>query len=766
MSRPHEKVYPTLLRALITWLLALGMGLPLLMAAGQTFFAPRYGLICLGVALLCALLSLRRGLLPTVLGIAALTQMILLVFGLGFFQQLMELLRALVLLIRDVPLAMTLHGDALCLQMAVLLSLFCFTLSGPDIDVVLPITLLAGLLCGQWMLGLRWECLYMVPALPAVLLLYASTHSFAQAPDPDRARVTPWAVPLAAALIVLAWALSPAEGTVSPTLAQLAQDLRDAVNDRFFDKQERTRYSLASDGWMPLGETQLGGTPDPSERLVMRVQTEDTAYLRGAVLDDYTGAYWRDSTRRQRYSWDSVLQRSLRDQLLQKEYPLGTALPEQQLTVDFLTFGAGTLFVPQRLRALTTAEDMHPYFAMSTEVFLVRNLKVDDHYAVSFLPMKAIDSGMADLAERCWQLTDLGRREAAEQYTALPEHMQSEIYAIAEQATRGCITDWQKAVALRDYLRANYSYSLNVQIPPQDVDFVTWFLLGSENSGYCTYFASAMTVLCRMAGLPARYIEGYVANPNAAGVAEVHGTNAHAWTEVYINGLGWVTFDATPGFNGRDQSGDTPPAGSQTPTPPPATPTPTPTPTPAPNDTPTPTPAPTDTPTPQASQENEDTPTPTPTLTPTPTPVPEDAPDTPEPPAEPPLWWPWLLALLLLLALIWRIRATQPLRAAQRMKADQALLLLWRATLRCAERLRCPLQPDETPISYAERAEKALQAPLTPVARAVSALRYGNHAPRRASLKAAREAYLALHAKLKPHQKALLALRRAFSLRH
>ena len=45
-----------------------------------------------------------------------------------------------------------------------------------------------------------------------------------------------------------------------------------------------------------------------------------------------------------------------------------------------------------------------------------------------------------------------------------------------------------------------------------------------------------MTVLCRMAGLPARYIEGYVASPGSDGVAAVRGTNAHAWTEVYLNG--------------------------------------------------------------------------------------------------------------------------------------------------------------------------------------------------------------------------------------
>ena len=96
--------------------------------------------------------------------------------------------------------------------------------------------------------------------------------------------------------------------------------------------------------------------------------------------------------------------------------------------------------------------------------------------------------------------------------------------------------------------------------------------MGKE--GYCTYFASAMTVLCRMAGLPARYVEGFVAQPGADGFAYVTGKDAHAWTEVYFEGFGWVPFDATPqqqemgGDNQQDQQQPEPsPSPSPTPSP-------------------------------------------------------------------------------------------------------------------------------------------------------------------------------------------------------
>lgn len=103
------------------------------------------------------------------------------------------------------------------------------------------------------------------------------------------------------------------------------------------------------------------------------------------------------------------------------------------------------------------------------------------------------------------------------------------------------------------------------------VDFVSSFLLDTRK-GYCTYFATAMTVMCRISGIPARYVEGFVADPDMNGRAWVTGKQGHAWTEVYLAGFGWLTFDSTPqdaigsnaGFSGNSQLQD-----PSIPTPPP-----------------------------------------------------------------------------------------------------------------------------------------------------------------------------------------------------
>ena len=66
-------------------------------------------------------------------------------------------------------------------------------------------------------------------------------------------------------------------------------------------------------------------------------------------------------------------------------------------------------------------------------------------------------------------------------------------------------TDYQKALNIQNWLRSNCTYTLDVESVSTGVDFVTAFLLGTRK-GYCTYFASAMTVMCRMVGIPARYV--------------------------------------------------------------------------------------------------------------------------------------------------------------------------------------------------------------------------------------------------------------------
>ena len=108
-------------------------------------------------------------------------------------------------------------------------------------------------------------------------------------------------------------------------------------------------------------------------------------------------------------------------------------------------------------------------------------------------------------------------------------------------------TSYGKAVALRDYLRENYSYKLHAAKVPPGKEPADYFLFELKE-GHCEYFACALAVLARAAGLPARVATGFSpGNYNTlSNLFEVYEYHAHAWTQIYIEQLGWLTMDATP----------------------------------------------------------------------------------------------------------------------------------------------------------------------------------------------------------------------------
>ncbi|MDI6874520.1 transglutaminase TgpA family protein [Candidatus Solincola sp.] len=108
----------------------------------------------------------------------------------------------------------------------------------------------------------------------------------------------------------------------------------------------------------------------------------------------------------------------------------------------------------------------------------------------------------------------------------------------------------QRVRAIEDFLRREYAYSLDVPPLPPGEDAVDYFLFEARR-GYCEHFATAHAVLCRLAGVPSRVVTGYATgdyNP-VTGLYEVSLDDAHAWVEVYLVGVGWVTREPTPGFS-------------------------------------------------------------------------------------------------------------------------------------------------------------------------------------------------------------------------
>ncbi len=150
-----------------------------------------------------------------------------------------------------------------------------------------------------------------------------------------------------------------------------------------------------------------------------------------------------------------------------------------------------------------------------------------------------------------------------DRYLALPGGMPGRVLELARDLTATEPTPYDRARAIEAYLRT-LPYSLDVPLPPYDRDVVDYFLFDLR-TGYCDYYATAMVVLARAAGIPARLAVGYASGFYDALNAEyvVTEASAHAWPEIYFPGYGWVEFEPTASFPliERAESAEPEPAG-------------------------------------------------------------------------------------------------------------------------------------------------------------------------------------------------------------
>lgn len=166
----------------------------------------------------------------------------------------------------------------------------------------------------------------------------------------------------------------------------------------------------------------------------------------------------------------------------------------------------------------------------------------------SLKPVEVSSIVSADAAEIPVTEKDVSIEEIYRKYTQLPESITPRVRQLADELTRDKSNKYDKAKAVETYLADNYPYSLTPGNPPRRKDFVDYFLFEGKK-GYCTYYASAMTVLLRCVDIPARYVEGYILPPESKdGVFKVTNQQAHAWVEVYFDDFGWIPFEPTSPF--------------------------------------------------------------------------------------------------------------------------------------------------------------------------------------------------------------------------
>jgi protein-glutamine gamma-glutamyltransferase len=127
-----------------------------------------------------------------------------------------------------------------------------------------------------------------------------------------------------------------------------------------------------------------------------------------------------------------------------------------------------------------------------------------------------------------------------------PPAVDPRIPRLAARITASADNNYDRAVAIENYLRRNFGYTLQL---PQTIpnDPIANFLFVRKR-GHCEYFASAMAVMLRTLGIPARLVTGFRGGEfnDLTSQYVIRARDAHAWVEVYFPGQGWVSFDPTP----------------------------------------------------------------------------------------------------------------------------------------------------------------------------------------------------------------------------
>jgi transglutaminase-like putative cysteine protease len=155
-----------------------------------------------------------------------------------------------------------------------------------------------------------------------------------------------------------------------------------------------------------------------------------------------------------------------------------------------------------------------------------------------------------DLSYRVAYMQSAYRRPPTDTQTRrmlnVPRHLDPRVRQLATEVFAGCATTSEKVDAIKDHFRTNYTYSLGLNIP-SGRDKLTHFLL-HESTGYCEYFASGAAILLRLAGVPTRYVTGFlVTEKDPQGRAWIaRNMDAHAWVEAWDQERNeWITVEAT-----------------------------------------------------------------------------------------------------------------------------------------------------------------------------------------------------------------------------
>ncbi|MFO8081180.1 MAG: transglutaminase domain-containing protein [Armatimonadota bacterium] len=354
-----------------------------------------------------------------------------------------------------------------------------------------------------------------------------------------RPRVNSW-ISLLLAAAVAATILAAVAARVEPS-NPAGQWLRRQLAWRI----ARLMIGESSMPYAPGRSLELGGSaPDPQDRLMLTLRAETGMKVRTAAYDIYRGRSWEQSERR----WTRLNSTDGDWELPDPEaFGLVSAVTDPlpvEITPGYSFIGA--LPIPWCPTSLTLDVPSIRY-DQSGQIMFNGHVVPGESYTAMIAMPAAISAPPG---------TPPPPQVDLENALQLPEDLPPRIVQLTEEIVADTTgRPAEIAIAVEGHLRTEYTYDLETPPLPPGEDFVDHFLFESQR-GWCNHYASAMVIMMRIAGIPARLAAGftsgqYVPERNAY---EILDQDAHAWTEVYLPDTGWIDFDPTPADEEEDET--------------------------------------------------------------------------------------------------------------------------------------------------------------------------------------------------------------------
>ncbi|MGC9308695.1 MAG: transglutaminase-like domain-containing protein, partial [Thermoplasmatota archaeon] len=276
-----------------------------------------------------------------------------------------------------------------------------------------------------------------------------------------------------------------------------------------------------------------GGKP-PHIPLFNVTGAAHTSYLRGVTASWYTGRLWKlPATSIQQAYHGETLSTSVTAYDTQQKDEISIK-PLHVVNPGFIP----TALYPEKMQ-ISTRTSYYP----KQYIFRSHN-RFDSSYTFTTLH---------------YQFDEKTLREATPAYKdrhlQIPSEITQRTKSLAHNITRGIENPYEKILAIKNYLQTVYEYNWSYERAPDGWEPNDWFLF-EEKKGVCANFNSAFTILLRIADIPSRFVGGYAIH-SISEEQTVYADQAHAWSEVHFEQLGWVTFDATGGGESPNEENET-----------------------------------------------------------------------------------------------------------------------------------------------------------------------------------------------------------------